>query len=239
MSQSLVHSDRYFVPPTPNKDDPFENLIYKKYQSIVSIFNKYPYKLVSREMQHHIGMTLVVIYLYLKVEDIQKMDMFFQEFGDMNEEELIDSTGYKDGIKGLLRQSVIDSIISLYEEFPLVRQSSILSFTLDCEIPNEDEEFNFKKPLKDSFVFKVNIHSKAKRDRALGVSYSKPYGLESDTFFEPENLKDFAMFLFLMTSTNAFSRRIVDLKNIKTGSMYDKREALLFGDLDKPIEEKL
>lgn len=221
--------------PKPNKDDPFENMIYKKYQQIISIFNRYPHKLVSREMQLYISMALVSIYIYLRVADLERIPKYADEIAKLTEEEIKDAMGDK-GLKGLLRDGVVSYIVSLYEEFPLVRRSSILSFTLDCEIPDEDVEFRTIQPLKDSFCFKVNVHSKSKRDRALGVSYSKPYGLESDTFFEHENLKDFAMFLFLLTSTNAFSRRIVDLKNIKTSSMYDKREALLFGDLDKPIE---
>lgn len=220
----------------PKDDDIFENLVYNKYQQINKVFNSYHHKLTTRSMRHHIIMVLVTIYLYLRSDDLLAIGMYAEDFAKLSDDDK-ELQGLTNGLKGPLREAVVTAVFSLFEEFPLTKQSTHLSFVIDCEPINpEEDEFHFQEPLKDAFIFKINIHSKAKKDKAVGVTYTKPYGLDSDEFFIPENLKDFALFLFLLTTSNAFSRRIISFKDIKNSTSYLRREEVLFGDLNKPLE---
>lgn len=224
-----------FYPSTKQKA--LLNRVGKKLLTLKMEFHKTKERYISSSMRYDLEDLIMSIYRYLLINEFK--EAFEEASEDPNTGSLYkDKETHLAELETEMREMIIDGISQLDRDYPFSEQSQFISFALEREEPlpdteNDEMRFNYKPPKEDKFCLRINIPKKKTpvKDKG-GIGYERPFGLESSEFFDKAMLMDFATFLFCVANSNIFIKNMLNGKNDRNITIWNKYQKLIFGDIN-------
>lgn len=200
-------------------------------------FHKTKEKYISSRMRYDLEDLIMSIYRYLSHDELKAV---IEEAAKdpSNLMSLDEKEKFIMEVETEMREMIIINISSLDSDYPFSEQSQFISFDLEREEPlpdteNDEMRFNYQPPKEDKFCLRINIPKKKTpvKDKG-GIGYERPFGLESNEFFDKAMLMDFATFIFCVANSNIFIKNMLNGKNDRNITIWNKYQKLIFGDIN-------